>query len=192
MQPAIFLDRDGVIIENQEHYVRSWDDIIFFPSSLIALAKIRQSPVKIVIVTNQSAIGRGLISLSAAEQINQAIKRAIEESGGRIDAIFTCPHKPQDNCVCRKPRPGLLLQAAQELSIDLSKSIMIGDSLDDIRAGQTAGVLRAILLLTGRGRSQSLLSSARELEPFDIYPSLLEAVNALPNPFLPAEESAAY
>ena len=96
MHPAIFLDRDGVIIENQPAYVRSWDDVQFIPQALVALARLRDSLFKIVIVTNQSAIGRGQITLSEADSINRRLVQVIEKAGGRIDGVFMCPHAPID------------------------------------------------------------------------------------------------
>jgi D-glycero-D-manno-heptose 1,7-bisphosphate phosphatase len=90
-----------------------------------------------------------------------------------------CPHTPTDACACRKPKPGLLIAAASNLSIDLSQSIMIGDALDDLRAGQSAGVSRTILLLTGRGRSQLLLSSTQDLKPFEVFDALGEALDSI-------------
>lgn len=179
MHPAIFLDRDGVIIENREQYVRSWPDVTFYPESLLALSKISRSPYKIVIVTNQSAVGRGLISLEDAEGINGRIREVIQEAGGRIDGIFLCPHRPEDGCTCRKPQPGLILRAARELSLDLSQSILIGDALDDLRAGQAANLPRTILVLTGRGKAQSSLAAARSLAPFEVFDSLLAAIQHL-------------
>jgi D-glycero-D-manno-heptose 1,7-bisphosphate phosphatase len=179
VNPAIFLDRDGVIIENRDQYVRGWDDVRFYPEALAALARISQSLYKIIIVTNQSVVGRGLISAFQAGEINQAIKKAIEGHGGRIDAIYMCPHAPNDGCACRKPQPGLLLKSASELCVDLSQSIMIGDALDDLRAGQAAGVSRTILLLTGRGRSQLRQSSAQDLKPFEVFDGLGEALDSI-------------
>jgi D-glycero-D-manno-heptose 1,7-bisphosphate phosphatase len=107
MEPAIFLDRDGVIIENRPSYVRSWADVVILPLALEAMARIHASPFKIVIVTNQSAVGRGLLGLEEAWAINHHLQQVIEESGGRVDGLFMCPHSPEDHCNCRKPKPGL-------------------------------------------------------------------------------------
>ncbi len=119
MYPAIFLDRDGVLIENRPAYVRSWADVDIFPEALEALARIRSHPYKIVMVTNQSGVGRGLIPAATVEEINRRLLSAVEAAGGRIDAVFVCPHKPEDNCDCRKPPPCLLIQARSALSLDL-------------------------------------------------------------------------
>jgi D-glycero-D-manno-heptose 1,7-bisphosphate phosphatase len=179
MRPAIFLDRDGVIIQNRDQYVRAWEDVHFLPLALEALANLANSPYRIVIVTNQSAVGRGLISLATAEQINQQVIDTIHQFLGRIDGVYLCPHAPQDDCECRKPKPGLLSQAAEELDLDLNRSILVGDALTDLQAGISAGIPRRILVLTGRGAEQQSLPRAAQLLPFEIYPSLFEAAQAI-------------
>lgn len=177
-QPAIFLDRDGVIIENCSSYVRSWADVEIFPQAIDALVALRDSPYRIVLVTNQSAVGRGLITRETAESINDRLLAVIRAAGGRVDAVFMCPHGPDDGCDCRKPLPGLLLRAAAELDIDLDRSLMIGDALTDIQAGQAAGV-RSALLRTGRGRDQERLPAAAGLPPFPVFDTLADALHSL-------------
>lgn len=179
MQPAIFIDRDGVIIENRENYVRSWADVDILPEAVEALRLASSSKYKIVIVTNQSGIGKGLIPPDTARRINRRLLKIIAKGGGRIDGVYVCPHTPDDHCACRKPKPGLLLTAAQDLAIELSQSIMIGDALSDIQAGQQAGVAASILVLTGRGAEQSKLPAASSLPGFEIFPSLFSAITNL-------------
>jgi D-glycero-D-manno-heptose 1,7-bisphosphate phosphatase len=179
MRPALFLDRDGVIIENRDAYVRSWEDVAFLPGALQALAALSASPFAIVIVTNQSAVGRGLIPLARAEAINRGVVDQIEKSGGRVDGVFICPHAPGDACSCRKPLPGLLLQAADALHLDLSQSVMVGDAVSDLMAGQNAGVRRTFLVRTGRGAAQALLPEAALLQPFAICDALSDVVACL-------------
>ncbi len=181
MQPAIFLDRDGVIIENRSSYVRSWDDVKFFPTAVQALARYASSPYHIIFVTNQSAVGRGIISYTTAETINQKIAAKLEKNGCRIDGVFMCPHEPEDNCTCRKPRPGLLEQAAQMMSIDLSKSVMVGDAWTDLQAGQAAGVPKLGLVLTGRGRQQLNQVRPSDLINSSVHSDLAEALEYLLN-----------
>lgn len=177
--PAVFLDRDGVIIENRAAYIRRCEDIVFIPGALQALARLSSSPYRVVIVTNQSVVGRGLISLLLAEEINREVVAQIERAGGRIDGAFICPHAPEEHCLCRKPRPGLILQAARELDIDLSGSIMIGDALSDLLAGQEAGVGRKAMVRTGRGEAQSRLPFPPGLEAFRLYNDLGAVIDEL-------------
>ena len=179
MQPAIFLDRDGVIIANRANYVRSWAEVEIFPQALEALAYIQPLPYAVVIVTNQSGVGRGLIPTEIAEEINMRLVERIEAAGGHINAVYMCPHAPQDACSCRKPKPGLLFQAAEDLDIDLNRSILIGDALTDLEAGQAAGVSQNVLLRTGRGAEQARARKAKALAPFLIFDCLYEALKAL-------------
>ena len=179
MFPAIFLDRDGVIIENRPNYVRSWADVAIYPQALEALVALGDTPYKIILVTNQSAVGRGIISLETANRINERLIRVIEERNGRIDAPYLCPHAPWEGCACRKPQPGLLLRAAQEHNLDLSRSLMIGDALTDLEAGLAAGVAEVILLGTGRGQEQAQLPEAACFAPLLFFDNLFAVLNTL-------------
>ena len=179
MFPAIFLDRDGVLIENRSDYVREWSQAKIFPEAIQALSLSAIKGYKIVIVTNQSAIGRGLISLETANDINRRLVDLIHQHGGRVDGVYMCPHKPDDGCSCRKPSPGLLLQAAKTLSINLKRSWMIGDAWSDVQAGQSAGVQRAILLKTGRGREQLSQFRPDGTSSYLVYDNLPQALNAI-------------
>ncbi|HCU80661.1 MAG TPA: D-glycero-beta-D-manno-heptose-1,7-bisphosphate 7-phosphatase [Chloroflexi bacterium] len=151
---AVFLDRDGVINHNLNNYVRSIDDIRIIPRSLQAIANLTKSEYAIVIVTNQSAIGRRLITPEIAQQINEFILNKIQSAKGVIDGIYVCPHHPKTHCNCRKPKPGLLIQAATELNLDLEKSWLIGDAITDIQAA-IAVKANPILVATGRGADQA-------------------------------------
>jgi D-glycero-D-manno-heptose 1,7-bisphosphate phosphatase len=175
MNSAIFLDRDGVIIENRANYVRNRADVHIYPQALEALKSITESQYKIVIVTNQSVVGRGFITIETANEINNRLVEEINKHGGRIDGVYMCPHAPEENCSCRKPQPGLLLEAAHELSLDLKRSIMIGDALSDLQAGQLAEVDQTILVLTGRGTEQVNLCKYANLKPFQISDTLSDA-----------------
>ena len=179
MHPAIFLDRDGVLIENRTDYVRDWLQVKIFPDAIRALSHSALKNYKIVIVTNQSAVGRGFISLETANEINGRLIDLIHHYGGQMDAVYMCPHKPDDACNCRKPKPGLLLQAAKELSLDLRRSWMIGDAWSDVQAGQMAGVRQAILLKTGRGREQLLKSRPENITGHLIFDNLTLAFDAI-------------
>lgn len=180
---AIFLDRDGVVIENRLDYVCSWDRVEFIPGALDALAELARIAPAIVLVTNQSAIGQGLLSMEEAHAINRRLVEVINLAGGRIDGVYMCPHLVADGCNCRKPKPGLLRQAARDLDLNLSRSVMVGDAVSDLQAGRAAGVGQIALVRTGRGRAQELLPEAEGVRPFDVYASLAAAAPALTDRF---------
>lgn len=175
MKPAIFLDRDGVLIESRRDYVRSREDMVIYPTALEALAKASRSSHKIVIVTNQSGVGRGLIDVEEADAINRQLVIEVVKAGGRIDAVCMCIHTPEQECDCRKPKPGLLLHATGLLGLDLANSIMIGDAISDLEAGEAAGVGRVALVRTGRGEEQLKKNG----KVTDVYEDLAEALAAL-------------
>lgn len=174
---AIFLDRDGVINENRADYVKSWSEFHFIDGALSALAQLAGSKFKIVITTNQSAIGRQLTTRETVDDIHRRMLHAIVQAGGRVDRILYCPHRPDEGCQCRKPRPGLLLQARQELLLDLTDSYLVGDSVEDMQAGLAVGCT-TLLVLTGRGRDA--VANLQELgqQPI-IAENLTDAVNAI-------------
>lgn len=178
LRPAIFLDRDGVINANRADYVKQWTEFCFLPGALEALQKLATLGWPIVIITNQSAIGRGIVSQANVEQIHQQMIDAIHAAGGRIDAIFTCPHHPEDGCDCRKPRPGLLLQAQAELQIDLARSILVGDAVSDLQAAQAVGCL-PILVKSGRGRAQLAHWPPQKLDEILVAEDLAHAVTQI-------------
>ncbi len=178
LRSAVFLDRDGVIIENRADYVKTLSEIKFIRGAVEALARLAKTDWLIVIVTNQAAIGRHIITRDTAEAINRNVVQAVVAAGGRVDGVYVCPHTPDDGCACRKPAPGLLLQAAAELGIALEASVMIGDAVSDVRAALAAGA-KPIFLLTGLAeRLEVELAQARQLNAA-IYPDLAAAVNDL-------------
>jgi histidinol-phosphate phosphatase family protein len=179
MDPALFLDRDGVIMENRASYVRNWGDVEFYPQALEALYNVRSSPYKVFLITNQSAVGRGIITLEKARSINQMVVNYIEQAGGRIDDVFMCPHAPDENCNCRKPRPGLILQAVEKYPIDLNRSIMVGDAISDMVAGQSAGIPFTMMVRTGRGNSQIADATVEQISFIEVYDNLLEIFTQL-------------
>lgn len=175
-RPAVFLDRDGVLIENVESYVRSWADVRPYPSALAAVTRLAPLPHRILIVTNQSVVGRGLISLAEAKAINDRLVEMIRTGGGRIDGVYLCPHAPADDCLCRKPRPGLILQAQAEHDLDLADSILVGDALEDVQAARAAGVGRAALVRTGRGSDHEAEVAGLALPGVASFADLSEAL----------------
>jgi D-glycero-D-manno-heptose 1,7-bisphosphate phosphatase len=179
MQRAVFLDRDGVLIENRADYVRDWSHVNLLPWTVDALKGFHAKGLKIIVVTNQSAVGRGLISFETARDINDRLTKLMIDNGGWIDAVYMCPHQPQDKCTCRKPQPGLLLQAARELSLDLGSSWMVGDAWSDLLAGQAAGLQGTVMVRTGRGASQLLEAQPVEITSFIVCDNLFGAYKAI-------------
>jgi D-glycero-D-manno-heptose 1,7-bisphosphate phosphatase len=173
---AVFLDRDGVIIENQSEYVKSWQEVHFLPGALRVLRRLNETGHRIVMVTNQSAVGRGIISMSQAMEINQSVIEKIESHGGRIDTSYMCPHHPDEGCGCRKPAPGMLRRAAEDLGLDLSRSYLVGDAVSDILAARAVSV-HGVLVLTGRGQEQASLLEVHDLSDCPVVPDLEAAVD---------------
>jgi D-glycero-D-manno-heptose 1,7-bisphosphate phosphatase len=171
------MDRDGVIIENRADYVKSLDEVHFIPGALAALAGAARLDCRLVIITNQSVIGRGLIDSQTAGRISDFVVQRLVAAGGRVDGVYVCPHQPGDGCDCRKPAPGLLRRAAAELGIDLAASVMIGDALTDVQAGQSAGA-RAILVRTGRGQDQWAELAPAGLDSVPVVADLAEALTS--------------
>lgn len=161
---AIFLDRDGVINENRDGaYVTSWEQFRFLPGALEAVVSLSRAGLPVIVVTNQSGIGRGHMSEAALVQVHRRMTDAIAAQGGRITAIMYCPHAPDDGCGCRKPRPGMLQQAAAQLELDLARCVFVGDHLTDVQAAVAAGC-RPILVESGRGaESRQLLDADPDL-----------------------------
>jgi D-glycero-D-manno-heptose 1,7-bisphosphate phosphatase len=148
---TVFLDRDGVINQDSPDYIKSWAEFHFIPGSLDALARLTRSGCTIIVITNQSAINRRWVSLTQLETMHRRLRQAVLDSGGRITDIFFCPHRPDEGCGCRKPKPGLIFAARDRYGTDLSHAVMVGDSAKDILAGQAAGCGRTVLVQTGNG-----------------------------------------
>ncbi len=143
---ALFLDRDGVITVEGGRYVTSPDDLCFLPGALEALALLKQHAVRVMVFTNQAGVGRGELTLHTLEAIHDRMRRETEKAGGCIEAVYACPHAPEANCMCRKPLPGMLLQAARERRLNLAECMAAGDSPRDIAAGSAAGCRTALVL----------------------------------------------
>ncbi len=170
---AIILDRDGVICENRADHVKSWDEFRFLPRAKNSLAGLSRLGLPIIVFTNQAIIGRGMVPASVVDDIHRRMVAEVEAFGGRIDRVIYCPHRPEERCACRKPEPGLLLQVAKEMGIELSQSYVIGDAVTDLLAGQRVDC-QLFLVLTGRGMRQ-LLPTFRSVNHFTISLNLMEA-----------------
>lgn len=162
---AVFLDRDGVVNANRADYVLNWSQFRFLPGALKALAALAAAGKPVIVVTNQTIIGKGLITVEALDDMNARMCDAVQAAGGSILDILYCPHLASENCACRKPKPGLLHMASERHNIELRESFYVGDALSDIQAGQAAGC-RCVLVETGRGRAQVLREEARFLHDY--------------------------
>ena len=178
MQRAVFVDRDGVICRNRDDYVKSWEEFVVLRGVPKALAWLAHLELHIIVITNQSIINRRMVSADVVEEIHARMVRAVETVGGRIDRVMVCPHRPDEHCACRKPQPGLLLAAAEELDLDLSQSYLIGDAESDMQAGRAVGC-RRYLALTGRGWRQLIRCWLHGERGFAVVPNLGAAVSAI-------------
>lgn len=176
---TIFLDRDGVINENRSDYVKCWSEFRFLPGAQEAIAKLTQAGHRLIVCTNQAGIARGIISVETVHDIHRRMQAEIVAAGGHLEKVYYCPHGKDERCDCRKPRPGMLLRARDELAIDLNDALFVGDSLTDIRAGIAAGVQHPMLVLTGLGREQLREHYQEANGPFLISMSLKHAADVI-------------
>lgn len=151
LKPAVFLDRDGTLID-ERGYLSDPNRIHFYLPVFAALRRLQKAGFKLVILTNQSGVGRGYFSLRQLGKINARFKSLLMKKGVRLDGIYFCPHHPEAGCKCRKPQPLMGIRAARDLSIDLKRSFMVGDQLGDMKLAAQLKV-PAVLVLTGHGRS---------------------------------------
>ena len=167
MRPAVFLDRDGTLIE-ESGYLDRLDRLAFFPFSADAVRLLNRAGLAVVVATNQSGIARGLVKEAFIAEVHRHITETLAAGNARIDAFYYCPHHPdgtlesyRQDCDCRKPQPGMLRQAASDLGLDLARSFVVGDRWQDLIAGHAVGA-RTILVRTGYGR----ISEAEAPEAF--------------------------
>ena len=174
----IILDRDGVINQDSDDYIRSAEEWQPIPGSLEAIAKLNLAGYTVVIITNQSGVGRGYFSSQDLTAMHQKMRALLNKHHGKIDKIYYCPHTPHDNCTCRKPKTGMFEQVADDYKIDLPSAINIGDSLRDLQAGQLMGC-QNILVKTGKGTK-----TFKELEKpnnIKVFANLSKAVDYILN-----------
>ena len=144
----MLIDRDGVIVRNRDDYVKSLNEMEVLPGALEALAELSKHGHRVFVITNQSAIGRGLTTRAEVDRMHESLSSDLQRLGGRIDAFLVCPHTPEDGCDCRKPAPGLIYQARDRYGVDLDSAVVIGDAQSDVEAASTAGCA-SILVLSG-------------------------------------------
>lgn len=156
----IILDRDGVINQDSDQFIKSPEEWKAIPGSLSAIAKLNRAGFTVVVATNQSGIARGYFSAETLKNIHQKMENEITAHHGKLAGIFICPHGPEDHCTCRKPKPGLLLDIAKKFNVKPEEMLSIGDSMRDILAAQACGA-HALLVKTGKG-AKTIASATNE------------------------------
>jgi histidinol-phosphate phosphatase family protein len=177
LKNVVFLDRDGVINRDSPNYVKSWDEFHFLPGSLEAIARLTASQRTVFLITNQSAVHRRIISKETLYDIHHKLRERVLAHHGKIEDIFYCPHRPDENCSCRKPKPGLILQAQKKYDIDLSTAFMVGDNPKDIECAKNAGCRVSILVRTGLREDGEAQLATRNIFPDYIARDLAEAAD---------------
>lgn len=158
--PAVFLDRDGTI-NRDVGYLSKLEKLYLYHGAAKAIKLFSQLGFKVIVVSNQSGIGRGFVKKIELQKINRRLTEQLAKKGARIDAFYICPHLPEDGCSCRKPKIGLIKKAAKDFNLDLPRSYLIGDKLSDIEMGRNGKFKEAILVRTGLGQKE--LRRAREI-----------------------------
>ena len=181
MRRAVFLDRDGTLLE-EAGYLDRLERLVFFPFAIDAIRLLNRGGFAVVIITNQSGVGRGMYEEEFVVRAHEVVDQRVRAGGGRIDGYYYCPHHPaaeveryRRDCICRKPGPGMLQQAAAELNLDLARSYAVGDKWTDVQAGVAAGA-RGILVRTGYGRS-SETSPKRPIVPEFVADDVIAAAS---------------
>jgi D-glycero-D-manno-heptose 1,7-bisphosphate phosphatase len=181
VRPAVFVDRDGTLLE-EANYLDRIERFAFFPYAIDASRLLNRAGFAVVVITNQSGVGRGMYEESFVTDTHELMKARLAEGGARVDGCYYCPHHPEasiaryrQDCECRKPRPGMLRQAARDLDLDLARSFSIGDKWTDVQAGFAAGG-RGLLVRTGYGRA-SEASPPPGVRPAHVADNLMAAVS---------------
>lgn len=173
MTKMVILDRDGVINQVAENEIKSPDDWIAIPGSIEAICRLKKANYLVTIASNQPGIARGLFSEDDLKQVHAKLEQQLAIRGVELDGIFYCPHGPSDNCICRKPKPGLLLQIASKFDVKLDQTSFVGDSMKDIRAAEMAGA-RPALVRTGNG--EQVMQNHPEAVNVPVYDDLAHFV----------------
>jgi len=175
LDKVVFLDRDGVINLDRPDYIKSWSEFKFISRSLEAIKELTLKGFHVIVITNQSVINRNMVSDKGLEHIHASMKNEVKSKGGFIKDIFFCPHMPENNCDCRKPRPGLIFQAQKTYHINLKDAVMVGDSAKDIECAQNAGCGKAVLVKTGNGIKAEKILAEKKIYPDYVAQDLYEA-----------------
>lgn len=174
----LILDRDGVINEDSDEYIKSPAEWVAIPGSLEAIARFNKAGFRVVVATNQSGVGRGYYDIETLREIHDKMQLELSQVGGRIDTILFCPHTPSDDCPCRKPKPGMLYGLMDRIGCDMSEAFFVGDSLRDLQAAMATGA-QPVLVKTGKG--ERTLLEAHIPEPVVIYDDLATFADAILN-----------
>ena len=172
----VILDRDGVINHDSDQFIKSPEEWRPIPGSIEAIARLNHAGYRVVVATNQSGIGRGLFDMAMLNRIHEKMYKALAQAGGRLDAVFFCPHTADSRCDCRKPRPGMLLEIGKRFNAELTGVPCIGDSLRDLQAAEAVGAA-PMLVLTGKG--EKTLRDGDFPRTTVIFPDLAFAASAL-------------
>ncbi len=174
----IILDRDGVINQDSDAYIKSKEEWLPIEGSLEAIAQLNHSGYTVVVASNQSGLARGYFDIEALSAMHKKMDDLLAKLGGKIDAVFYCPHEPDDACDCRKPKPGMLLEIGQRFNVPLKDVIFIGDTVSDIKTASNAHA-KAMLVRTGKGIKAEKILKAECKESVPVFDDLAAAVTAI-------------
>lgn len=181
LQRVVFLDRDGVLNRDSLEYIKSWKEFQFLPGSIDAVQRLTAAGFTNILITNQSAVNRRLISRQTLSDIHARMKSAIRLGGGGITDIFFCPHRPDEDCGCRKPKPGLIYKAQAKYKIDLSTAVMVGDSAKDIACARQAGCRYAVWVRSGLCGGPQKAFAEKKIRPDHVADDLFAAAAWISN-----------
>lgn len=174
----IILDRDGVINHDSDAYIKSTEEWVPIDGSLEAIAQLNHGGYTVVVASNQSGIARGYFDIETLSAMHRKMDDMLTKVGGRVDAIFYCPHGPDDGCSCRKPKPGMLLEIGQRFNVPLREVVFVGDTVSDIKAASNANA-QSMLVRTGKGKKAEKIIKAEGKTSIPVYDDLAAAVNAI-------------
>lgn len=178
---VVFLDRDGVINRDSPDYIKSWQEFTFLPGSLTAIRDLTRAGYRLILITNQSAVNRGMIGLNQLLDMHSRMTAAVRGRGGNITDIFFCPHRPDQGCGCRKPKPGMIRNAQAKYGLDPAETVMVGDSAKDMRCAENAGCGGRVLVLTGNGAAARERLTRENRPPDFVAENLLHAAEWIIN-----------
>ncbi len=174
----IVLDRDGVINHDSDAYIKSKEEWLPIDGSLEAIARLNHGGYNVVVASNQSGLARGYFDIEALSEMHRKMDEMLTKIGGQVDAVFYCPHAPDEGCACRKPKPGMLLDIGQRFNVSLKDVVFIGDSISDIKAASNANA-KAVLVRTGKGVKAEKILQTEGKSNVPVYDDLAAAVTAI-------------